>query len=84
MAEGYTKSTNYKVLDVRECMGDQSKTIVLICSEHNKANRRRIEVHPCFTKAYQDAQLLAPGDVILVHESYNKDGWSHHIDEIEF
>lgn len=84
MAEVYTKSTRYKVLDVRECIHDDQKPIVLICNEFGKFARRRIEVWPWDKKAYEDALIIVSGDVINVVESWNKNGHGGHtIDEIE-
>jgi hypothetical protein len=84
MATGYKKETRYKVLDVREDIGNQSKPIVLICEEHeHPPRRRRIEIDPSWAKAYNTALWLVPGDHILVFESYNVNGIDHTIDDIE-
>ena len=84
MQTSVTKSTGYKVLDIRECVGDTTKPIILICEEHNKVVRRRIEVWECDRNAYKMAMILAPGDIINVIENYklNKHG-CHIIDDIE-
>ena len=81
-------STRYKVLDIREEIGNNQKPIVLICQEHKDdyriGRRRRIEVYSFDEKAYEDAKLIVPGDIILVHESFNKNGFGGHIiEEIE-
>lgn len=78
--------TRYKVLDVRECVADRSKPVVLICNEYGKVARRRIEVLPSYgEEVYNTALDLAPGDVINVFETYDYNGLGgHRIDEIEF
>jgi hypothetical protein len=85
MAEVHTQSNRYKVLDVRECIGDVNKPVVLICQEFGKVSRRRIEVWDRDKEAYETALELAPGDIINIIETYNRNGdGSHNIDEIEF
>lgn len=80
------ETNRYKVLDVREEIGDSKKPIVLICQEFGGFARRRIEVYnynwdPGWQKSYKTAQIIVPGDVILVHESYNKNGCGGHVIE---
>lgn len=71
------KTTRYKILDVRE---NCHHTIILICQEWNGYRRRRITLIDNHkpVEVYDDALLLAPGDVILVHETDEK------ITEIEY
>ena len=81
----FTTRTRYKVLDIRECIGDTSKPVVLICKEHGGYKRRRIEVWNTDNNTYETALMLAPGDIILVHETYDGNGQKdHRIDEIEY
>ncbi len=82
-----TETNRYKVLDVRETLGDTNKPIVLICKDYTSVTRRRIEVwnFDGWSDAYEVAKMLVPGDIILVHESYNRNGNGKHvIEEIEY
>ena len=73
MSEDNITSTRYNVLDVRELVYSnnqnyQDHAIVLICKEWNKAGRRRITVWDDDVKIFDVAKMLAPGDIILVHD----------------
>jgi hypothetical protein len=83
MKEKTTTSTRYNVLDVRELYISGERLVILICKEWNGYKRRRIEVGPWHSqKLREDAMMLAPGDVILVHDS--SCGLVHTIEEIEY
>lgn len=82
MEENTIQSTRYNVLDVREIFENGHRTIILICKEYGKAKRRRIEVGPWKKSVYDDARMLAPGDIILVHDSIC--GYVHTVEEIEY
>ena len=87
MEENNTITTRYNVLDVREIIYHRSNNyhdhvIVLICKEWNGVNRRRIVVYDENESVFDDAKMLAPGDVIVVHERIY--GAVHEIEEIEY
>ena len=75
-------ATRYNVLDVRELVyADNSSGIVLICKEYDNAKRRRIVVWDDNNKIFDEAKILAPGDIILVHDKVY--GSTRTIEEIE-
>ena len=82
MEEKTIKATRYNVLDVRElAFADNSQCIILICKEWEHVRRRRIVVWDDNEKAFDDAKMLVPGDIVLVHESIC--GFTSTIEEIE-
>jgi hypothetical protein len=72
--------TRYSVLDVREYDTCDGHVLVIICKEHDAPRRRRIELRPSH-KVYTDAQMVVPGDYIVVHDTYR--GVRSAITEIE-
>ena len=87
MEENNTTTTRYNVLDVREMICHRSNNyhdhvIVLICKEYNSVNRRRITIWDENESVFNDAKMLAPGDIIVVHERIY--GAVHTIEEIEY
>lgn len=88
MEEKTMISKRYNVLDVREIFENNHRTIIMVCKEYDKdffnTKRRRIEISQTYSKTtlYEDARLIVPGDIILVHESVVNS--VHTIDEIEY